>query len=139
MGTMLTLLSLRQMALKANMASVYAGTGDMKAQCTLWIHESKSAVVVRRKFIMSKHPHWRNKITSRKVTRTWYSRFTESGHIYKGNEHRGRPLVGPLNVDYEKRESFTGSDLDPINADVILSWAHRFPDVTPLGFFFGVM
>ena len=37
------------MTLKANMASVIAGTDDMEAQNTLWMHESKSAVIVRRK------------------------------------------------------------------------------------------
>ena len=52
---MLTFLSLRQMTLKANMASVITGTDDMKAQCTLWIHESKLDVIARRKFIISKH------------------------------------------------------------------------------------
>ena len=47
------------MTLKANIASVITGTDDMEAQCTLWIHKSKLAVIVRRKFI-SKHltfPH----------------------------------------------------------------------------------
>ena len=89
---MLTLLSYRQMTLKSNMASVITGTDDMKAQCTLWIHESKSAVVVRRKFI-SKHPHCRNNIPSRKVIRSWYSRFTGSGRLDTENVHRGRPLI----------------------------------------------
>ena len=48
---MLTLLPLRQMTLKANMASVITGNDDMEAQFTLWIQYSKLAVKVRRKFI----------------------------------------------------------------------------------------
>ena len=35
------------MTLKANMISVFTGTDAMKAQCTLWMHESNSAVIVR--------------------------------------------------------------------------------------------
>ena len=77
---------------QANMASVITGTDDMKAQCTLWIHESNSAVVVRRKFI-SKHPHFRNNIPSRKDIRTWYIRFTRSGRHDTEIVHRGRPLI----------------------------------------------
>ena len=39
------------MTLKANMASVITGTtDDIKAQCRLWMHELKSAVITRRKF-----------------------------------------------------------------------------------------
>ena len=38
------------MTLKANMASVIVGTDDMKAQNTLWMHEYKPTVIVRRKF-----------------------------------------------------------------------------------------
>ena len=53
METILTLLSLRQMTLKANMASVIADTDDMEAQNTLLMHESKSAVIVRRKLDQS--------------------------------------------------------------------------------------
>ena len=43
--SMLTLLSLRQMTLEANMAYVTTGTDDMETQNTLWMHESKSAVI----------------------------------------------------------------------------------------------
>ena len=50
---MLTFSSLRQMTLIANMASVIAGTDDMEAQNTLCMHESKSAVIVRRKLDQS--------------------------------------------------------------------------------------
>ena len=50
---MLTFSSLRQMTLKANMASVIADTDDMEAQNTLLMHESKSAVIVRRKLDQS--------------------------------------------------------------------------------------
>ena len=50
---MLTFSSLRQMTLKANMASVLTGTDDMEAQNTLWMHESKSVVIVRRKLDQS--------------------------------------------------------------------------------------
>ena len=46
---MLTFSSLRQMTLKANMASVIVDTDDMEAQNTLLMHKSKSAVIVRRK------------------------------------------------------------------------------------------
>ena len=50
---MLTFSSLRQMTLKANMTSVIAVTDDMEAQNTLLMHESKSAVIVRRKLDQS--------------------------------------------------------------------------------------
>ena len=36
-----------------NMASVIAGTDDMETQNTLWMYESKSAVIVRRKLDQS--------------------------------------------------------------------------------------
>ena len=50
---MLTFSSLRQITLKANMASVIADTDDMEAQNTLLTHESKSAVIARRKLDQS--------------------------------------------------------------------------------------
>ena len=84
------------------MAYVITGrpTDDMNAQCTLWMHESKSAVIVRRKF-RSKYPRCRNNILLRKVIRTWtwYSRFTELGRIDKWNVHRGSSPFGPLIVE----------------------------------------
>ena len=67
--TMLKFSSLRQTTLKANMTSVITDTDDMEAQNTLWMHESKSAVIVRRKF-RSKYPRCRNNILLRKVIRT---------------------------------------------------------------------
>ena len=57
------------------------------------MHESKSAVKVRRKLDQSILT-WEISFPPRKVTRTWYSRFTESGRIDKGNVHRERPPVG---------------------------------------------
>ena len=53
----------------------------------------------QKKVQVSKYPHCRKIIPSRKVARTWYRRFTESGRIDKGNVHRERPPVGPLNVE----------------------------------------
>ena len=50
---MLTLSSLRQMTLKAIMVFVFTGTDGMEAQSTLWMHESKLAVIVRRKLDQS--------------------------------------------------------------------------------------
>ena len=95
---MLTLSSLRQMTLKANMASLITDTDDMKGQCTLWVYEFKSVVIIRRQF-RSKYPHGRNNIPSRNIIRTLYSRLTETAHINIGNVHRRRTAVGPLIVE----------------------------------------
>jgi len=73
-------------------------TDQMKAQCILWMNQYKSAVVVRRKF-RTKYPNYRHNIPSRTVIRTWYSRFSETGRIDQGNEHRGRPPVRPQIVE----------------------------------------
>ena len=40
--------------------------------------------------------------------------------------------------DYEKRESFARTVMDLINADVTFPMVPQSPDVTPLGFFFGL-
>ena len=93
---MFTLLSLRRVTLKANMAP--AITDQMKAKCTLWMHQYKSSVIVRRKF-RTKYPNCRNNIPSRKVISTWYSRFSETRRIDQGNEHRGRTSVEPQIVE----------------------------------------
>ena len=92
------------MTLKANMSFVITGTDDVKSQCTLWMHESKSALIVRRKF-RSKYPHCRKNLPSRKVTRTWYIRFTESRRMDKINVHRERPSVG--HQQHLSRKSFS--------------------------------
>ena len=75
------------------------GGGDRYAtECILWMNQYKSAVVVRRKF-RTKYPNYRHNIPSRTVIRTWYSRFSETGRIDQGNEHRGRPPVRPQIVE----------------------------------------
>ena len=50
---MLTMSSLRQITLKANITSEITATGDIDAQNTLWMHESMSAVIVIRKLHQS--------------------------------------------------------------------------------------
>ena len=182
---MLTFSSLRQMTLKANMASVIADTDDMEAQNTLLMHESKSAVIVRRKLDQSiltgeiSFPQEKSlepgTVVSQNLDASTKEMCTEKdlllaiSNIYQENlsipirqEAQQVPIcktsvhkvvrkkikLYPYKIqivqsledpDYEKRESFARTDLDPINADVTLPWPPRSPDVTPLGFFFGVM
>ena len=92
---MLIFLSLRQMTLKENMAYVITGTDDIKAQTTLWMHESKSAVIVRRKLDQSiltaeiSFHQGKSLEPGTVVSQNMY------GRIDIGNEHRERPPVGP--------------------------------------------
>ena len=76
----------------------------MKAQCVLWMHETKSATLVRRKcrveFKMKKG------IPSRSTILSWYSNFLETGHIMsqvkKGRKEIDNDVVQTLSELFEE-------------------------------------
>ena len=69
---------------------------EIKAQCVIWVHETGSPTIVRRKF----HTKYgrRSVALSRRVIRLWYEKFKETGHV-QSNTKRGRKPVNDATVN----------------------------------------
>jgi len=77
---------------------------QMKAQCVLWMHETKSATLVRRKCrVIYK---MKKSIPSRGSILSWYNTFLETGHIMsqvkKGRKEIDNDVIQTLRDLFEE-------------------------------------